>query len=361
MPAVFDQSAVPGTATPAGRVARIRRFLHCVLRRHPLVRIAAGLALMMLVPVLASALPAAARRLFPCFADFVLASPRFPGMNNRLAAVEVSAAVIMLLAIPAYRRFVRWTEDRAAGETAMRGALPELVFGMLIGAGSFSTAMGLLWLGGYYHAAGFNGPGVLPPVLLLSGSAAVIEELMFRGVLFRIVEEWCGSWIALAVSAAVFGLIHLLNPNATLFAAIAIILEAGILLAAAYMLTRRLWLAMGMHFAWNVTQGGVFGVPVSGIPMPGMLDGKLEGPAWISGGAFGPEASMITVAVCLAVACALLLAAHRRGCFVPGQRARSARVPGAPAQASFAFNDNHARTDDDGRPQQGETVGQRAP
>ena len=320
MPAEFDQSTEPGTPTPAGRGGRIWHFLHYVFWRHPVTRIVVGLTMMMLVPMLASALLSMARRFFSPFDEFILASPRVPGTSGRLAGFEITAAIIMLLAFPAYRRFVRWTEGRVAGEVAMHGALSELGIGMLIGAGSFSAAMGVLWLGGYYHVTGFSGPDVLLPVLLLSGSAAVIEELMFRGVLFRIVEERLGSCIALAISAAVFGLIHLFNPNATLFAAIAILLEAGILLAAAYMLTRRLWLVIGMHFAWNFTQGGVFGVPVSGIPIPGMLSGRLEGPDWISGGAFGPEASVITVTVCLAVAWALLFIARRQGRFMPWKR-----------------------------------------
>jgi uncharacterized protein len=97
---------------------------------------------------------------------------------------------------------------------------------------------------------------------------------------------------ALVISGLVFGLLHVANPNATLLAGLAIAIEAGILLGGVYMLTRRLWLAMGLHLAWNLTQGGVYGVAVSGHAMDGLLESALSGPAWLSGGAFGAEASV---------------------------------------------------------------------
>lgn len=91
---------------------------------------------------------------------------------------------------------------------------------------------------------------------------------------------------------------HLLNPNATLVAAVAITLEAGVRLAAACLLTGRLWLSMGVHFAWNFTQGGIFGAAVSGQASTGLLRSLLQGPALLTGGDFGAEASAVAVVVC---------------------------------------------------------------
>jgi uncharacterized protein len=105
----------------------------------------------------------------------------------------------------------------------------------------------------------------------------------------------------------------LLNHGATLLNAGAVMLEAGILLAAAYMLTRRLWLCIGIHFAWNFTQGGIFSAAVSGGTANGLLEAKLVGPVWLTGGAFGAEASVVAVVVCLAAGLLLLLAARRKG------------------------------------------------
>ena len=110
---------------------------------------------------------------------------------------------------------------------------------------------------------------------LRSSSAALFpafnEEILFRGVLFRWIEEFGGSWAALLITSIFFGAAHLFNPNASPIAAFGIALEAGLLLGAAYMLTRSLWLPIGIHAAWNFTQGEVFDIPVSGtsVQWPG--------------------------------------------------------------------------------------------
>jgi hypothetical protein len=85
-------------------------------------------------------------------------------------------------------------------------------------------------------------------------------------------------------------------------------LEAGVLLGAAYALTGRLWLPIGLHIAWNFTEGSIFGMSVSGNSTAGtaadsaLLRGSLSGPQILTGGAFGPEASIVAVTVCLLVA-----------------------------------------------------------
>jgi hypothetical protein len=71
-----------------------------------------------------------------------------------------------------------------------------------------------------------------------------------------------------------------------------------LLLGAAYLLTRRLWLAMGIHSGWNFTQGWIFSVPVSGGKAPeGLLLTTRHGPEWLTGGAFGLEASAVAMVV----------------------------------------------------------------
>jgi uncharacterized protein len=148
------------------------------------------------------------------------------------------------------------------------------------------------------------------PAFALSG---VLEEVVMRGVVFRILEQSLGSWIALAISAAIFGLLHLLNPGATLLNAVCIMVEAGVLLGAAYMLTRRLWLCIGIHAAWNFTEGGVFSAAVSGGNARGLLQTKSIGADWLTGGAFGAEGSVVALVVCGAAGILLLAAAVRKG------------------------------------------------
>ncbi len=116
------------------------------------------------------------------------------------------------------------------------------------------------------------------------------------------VEDGLGTWVALAISAALFGLGHLANPNATVWSSIAIAIEAGLLLGMAYAWTRSLWFCMGVHAAWNFTQGPLLGIPVSGFELKGLLVSTTQGPTLLSGGEFGAEASILTVIVCVSVA-----------------------------------------------------------
>jgi hypothetical protein len=171
----------------------------------------------------------------------------------------------------------------------------------------------------------------------MSIGAGVIEEIMFRGVIFRIAESSLGTWFALLISAALFGLVHLGNPRATVLGAVSIIFEAGIMLAGAYLLTRRLWLPIGIHIGWNFTQGGVFSVPVSGFTSTGLFDGTLSGPEWRSGGAFGAEASIVAVVMCVALALVFLKGAVRRGHFIaPHWRRRAETSAGVASTGATA-------------------------
>jgi hypothetical protein len=95
---------------------------------------------------------------------------------------------------------------------------------------------------------------------------------------------------------------------------------ASLAFTAAYQLSRRLWLPMGMHFAWNYLFSAVFSVPVSGHEANGWLHGSLTGPEWLSGGAYGVEASFMALVVWLAAGAILLRSVYSHGKFVPHLR-----------------------------------------
>ncbi len=217
-----------------------------------------------------------------------------------------------------YIGLVRLIERRPVTELALPGMSRELGIGLVIGAGLYTACILILMIMGIYKIDGLNPVSYMLPAIAVPLSSGIFEELLFRGVLFRIVEEWLGSWISLVVSSLVFGLVHLMNPAATLLGAIFISVEAGILLAAAYMLTRRLWMTMGFHIAWNYTQSGVFSGIVSGSETdPGLLKPVIDGPALLTGGTFGVESSVIAFLLCTTTGVILLIMAARRGHIVP--------------------------------------------
>lgn len=232
----------------------------------------------------------------------------------------LGAVVVALVALAAYAVFVRVLERRnpAAGELAPGPAARELAEGVLAGALLFGLTIGTLAALGLYRVTGSNEWTVILPALSLGVVSGVFEELLFRGILFRIAQEGLGTWLALLLSAAIFGLLHLANPNATLAAGLAIAIEAGLLMGAAYAATGRLWVPIGLHFAWNFVQGGIFGVAVSGNAVTGLLQGELRGPELLSGGEFGAEASIVAVVVCVAGAAFYAARARRGGRLAPG-------------------------------------------
>ncbi|SER86000.1 CPBP family intramembrane glutamic endopeptidase [Lentzea albida] len=236
----------------------------------------------------------------------------------------VAGFLAAALALAAYAWIVRRTEHREPTEVSVKTAPGALGRGVLIGLAMFGAVIvNIAFLGGYE----VRGIGSVTGMIAIFGfmvAVAVTEELLYRGVLFRIVEEKIGTWLALVVSGLVFGFAHLPNPGATVWSSLAIAIEAGLMLGAAYVATRTLWVPIGVHFAWNFAQGGIFSTSVSGKDAPqGLLDGVTSGPAILTGGEFGPEASAYSVLAGVVVTAAFLWLAKRRGTFVP-RRGRAA-------------------------------------
>ena len=226
---------------------------------------------------------------------------------------ELGILLGILVSFIAYIFYVKFWEKRPVYELritnkrdsviykyfGLNSAFSEFVIGLLMGTILICFLVGLLILLGQYHIVvnKIKVNNVIPVLINIGFYAGFVEELIFRGILFRLFEEWLGSWIAIFISGLVFGFAHYLNPNATIFTSIAIALEAGILLSAVFIITRRLWMVIGFHFAWNVVQGLVFSIPVSGHSIEGVLNINLTSNSnvWFSGGDFGLEASVFTL------------------------------------------------------------------
>jgi membrane protease YdiL (CAAX protease family) len=206
--------------------------------------------------------------------------------------------VIIAALIAAQKLVLRRLGERKHDDLPWNSAARDLALGTLGAFALFSLIVGIAALAGAYFIVGWGGMSNWLMLLLTAGvSAGFVEELIFRGILFRWIEEFGGSWAALAITSALFGLAHIGNDNATWFSSTTIAIEAGVMLGGAYMLTRSLWLPIGLHFGWNVTQGLLWDVPVSGNDVDGLVDARLTGDPLISGGAFGLEASVIALVV----------------------------------------------------------------
>ena len=233
-------------------------------------------------------------------------------VQNPVASLIVGPALGVAM-IALYVWVGRRVEKRQVAEFSRSGAGRHVVWGIALGTGLAVATIGILAIFGAYRITGWGSiAGVLTVVGMMS-AVAVAEEIFFRGVVFRLLNDRCGALIALAASSALFGLLHLLNPSASIGGALAITIEAGLMLGAAYLLTGSLWLAIGVHFGWNVAIGGIFGTVVSGSgERDALVTATTSGPDWLSGGSFGPEASIVAVIVCSIATAAFLMAARRR-------------------------------------------------
>ncbi len=204
--------------------------------------------------------------------------------------VAFSAAMIGLYAL-----FVKWFEKHKAQDIPLNRFAQDTAKGLGIGFAFFSIVVLIMMLFGSYRIDSMTDkPMHIVSAFFLFLLVGTGEEIMFRGVLFRWIDEKWGYVAALIVSSVIFGLIHISEPSATLWSSLAIAVEAGLLLGAAYKYSETLWLPIGIHWAWNFTQGNIFGFSVSGNNAGvSLLKSTVIGPDWLTGGSFGAEASVI--------------------------------------------------------------------
>jgi uncharacterized protein len=234
-----------------------------------------------------------------------------PGMRPYvLVAGGVGIGVITIVL---YRIGVRLLERRRAAETFVNIGGRLAALGALIGAALFCVMYAVFWWMGFAAFTGFRGfDGVLSE-LGQAISSGIGEEVIVRGAVFRPLESAFGTLPALILSGALFGALHADNPAATAVSTVAIAVEAGVLFGLAYTATRNLWFPIGIHFGWNFTEGGIFNAIVSGFPSNGIFSVTVSGPEIWTGGAFGPEASIVCVVVSLIGATLIGWAAVRAG------------------------------------------------
>lgn len=244
--------------------------------------------------------------LFTAAASWVADVAGIPGNSIRdMRANPWATALSVVPAVLAYWVLARFIERRPLRELAWRKS-PHLLWGLLAAMLLFAVLTTQLWAAGVFSVTGHGDAPLWTLFLLTAVVPGVTEEIISRGILFRLAEEGLGTWIALLVSALFFGFAHISNPGATAWSSLAISIEAGLLFGLLYHVTRSLWWCIGLHAGWNFVQGAVFGIPVSGIKVDGLLESQLQGPDWLDGGGFGAEASLLTVLTCSVIS--LLLA-----------------------------------------------------
>lgn len=226
----------------------------------------------------------------------------------------ITGIVVALLAIVSYTYLFKFYEKREVKEFSTNGLFKSLTIGIVIGVVLQSLTILVIYLKGGYSIVSINPILFLVPPLTMAFTSAIFEEILMRGIVFRITEEKLGSYFALFISAILFGAMHLGNPNSSLIATIGLAIQAGLLLASAYIYSRNLWFPIAIHFAWNFTQTAIFGANVSGATISKtLITSKIEGAEWFTGGEFGPEGSIQATAFCFIATIILLTLSHKEG------------------------------------------------
>lgn len=245
----------------------------------------------------------------------------FAGRNFRLV-VAIASPVNLVLLLLAYLWMLqvldRVPQRRLAsmGLGGGRRMVGDTIFGLLLGTAMVIFTVAIIgWKGDLHIAADIHGlktATLLVEILVVLSTAAMAEEIAFRGYPFQRLIEATGPGGAIALMSAMFGAVHLSNPNSSTIGLLNTML-IGILFSIAYLRARTLWLPWGMHWAWNTVLGAGVGLPVSGLDMSIGIRAKASGPLWLTGGAYGPEASLAATAAVLVALAVVLLAFHRPG------------------------------------------------
>lgn len=273
----------------------------------PLVRIV--VALLFIAPAIAL------NNLMMIFAIEKLPTPHYEA--GRALMLLVTVFLIFRL----YGLYTRKVEAREPTELSARGAFGE--FGK--GAGLAVAIIGLCWaimfLAGAYEFVALGSAWMLPYALAVFGGGAFLQVMLFRVIFFRLTEELLGTWIAYVLISVLFGAAHLLNGNMDALSLFTMIF-GDVLLASTFVLTRRLWLVWGLHAGWNFTQDGILGMPNSGITrLPSWIEADTGGPAWLSGGDYGLDGSLLALGLTVTLgACFFVLAWRRERIVAPRWR-----------------------------------------
>ena len=218
------------------------------------------------------------------------------------AAVPLST-IAAVATLYAFKKYLGWYVENGEG-LSFRGKARMMGVGWAVSVVNFLATIVCLFLCGCYRIVNVEfGVASQLSWLSLFLLVGVVEEVIFRGILFRLIADKWNIAVGLTTSSLLFGLAHLGNPGATLWAALAIALASGWLFGMAYAYHQTIWVPIGMHWAWNYLEGGVFGCAVSGTPLNylPLITPRISGADILSGGAFGPEASIICVALGIAL------------------------------------------------------------
>jgi uncharacterized protein len=237
-------------------------------------------------------------------------------LSNELINLMV-AIVDVLMALMSYVLLFRFYEKRKITELSLVAFFKNALIGFSAGIVLQSLFIVVIYLAGDYSITLVNPVSFLLPAFTTAFTAGFVAELLLRGIIFRLTEEKLGTVIALIIAVLFFAIMHSGSKNATLLSVLAASIQAGLLLSAAYVFTRTLWLSVFLHFAWDFAEPGIFGAINPGNTVEASLfTSKISGPEILTGGLNGPGNSIQSIIFCLITALIFLWLAKQKNNFI---------------------------------------------
>ncbi|MEP6844733.1 MAG: type II CAAX endopeptidase family protein [Panacibacter sp.] len=222
-----------------------------------------------------------------------------------------------LLALVSYILLFKFYEKRQLKELRLSAFTKNALIGFFAGMILQSLAILVIYLSGDYSIVRVNPFSFLLPAFTVALTAGFVAEILIRGIIFRLMEEKLGTVFALVISALLFAMVHIGSKGATILSILSVAIQAGVLLAAAYVFSRSLWLCIFLHFAWDFAEPGIYGAINPGNTIEkSLFTSKITGPELLTGGQFGPQSSIQSIIFCLVTAILFLWLAKRKNNFI---------------------------------------------
>jgi hypothetical protein len=244
-------------------------------------------------------------------ADYFQESFKALGSPNYLWLLSIGELVSVLGAVIVFRKFVDRRNLISLG-LLLDGQGNSILAGLFLAPALIGLVNLGLYLSGHLEWDGVDWN--IQGLIMEAGSLILIalaEEILIRGYILNNLLNSFNRWVALVISALVFALLHFNNPDQGTLPFLSLLI-AGILLGLGYTYTKNLWFAIALHFSWNFFEGPIAGFRISGQEIPSLLLIHTSGDASITGGGFGLEGSILTMALLFIAVCTLMLFYEKR-------------------------------------------------
>lgn len=233
----------------------------------------------------------------------------------------IAGTVFAILVVILYINLYRWYENRKVSELSAAKIPGSLLGGILLGTALASLIILVQHLAHVYDISTTRPFGPVLPDSWNTFVNAAVAEILIIGIVFRISEDWLGSYLALAILVVLFFILHITAPGATPISAFAVSMHAAFLLGPAFIFTRSLWFPIFIHFAWDFSFAAIYGASINGYTMEhSLFQSRIEGSDLLTGGYFGPQGSVQAALLCLIAGMIFIRAGSRRGNIKPPAR-----------------------------------------